>query len=403
MNTKMKYHETHPWLTFSLNLQAMSFNFWFLLGAAQSKCKHISGVPMKPEFAQNLYAVSLAKGALATTAIEGNTLSFEEVMDRINTKSTLPKSREYLGIEIDNIIKAFNAVASAEISEKGNRKLSVDDIKQYNSMILKNVTTLSDGVIPGEIRTYSVSVGGKYRGAPAEDCAFLLNKFCNWMNDTESWEGLGDDKKVATGIVKAIIAHLYFTWIHPFGDGNGRTARLLELKILLDNGVPAAAAHLLSNFYNETRNNYYAVLEKTSLNGGNPTYFLEYALQGFVDALDSHIDAILKEQVSVAWTNYVHDRFRQEAATKVNSRQRELLLAISTVALESPVSKREILSKVTLNAKLSKQYENHQRMFQRDINSLVKMKLLEKNSESKYMPALNIIMSSYISPCVKEQ
>ena len=139
------------------------------------------------------------------------------------------------------------------------------------------------------------------------------------------------------------------------------------------------------------------------MNGGNPTYFLEYALQGFVDALDSHIDAILKEQVSVAWTNYVHDRFRQEAATKVNSRQRELLLAISTVALESPVSKREILSKVTLNAKLSKQYENHQRMFQRDINSLVKMKLLEKNSESKYMPALNIIMSSYISPCVKEQ
>lgn len=398
----MQYQRTHPWLTFTLDLSQMSANFWFLLGAAQSKCKHISRVPMKPEFAKNLYSVSLAKGALATTAIEGNTLSLEEVMDRIDAKSTLPKSREYLGIEIDNIVEAFNAVASAEISENGDRKLAVDDIKQYNSMILKNVTALSDDVTPGEIRTYAVSVGEKYRGAPAEDCEFLLNKFCDWMNDSEWWAGLGNDKKVATGILKAIVAHLYFAWIHPFGDGNGRTARLLELKLLLDNGVPTAAAHLLSNFYNETRSQYYSALEKTSLDGGNPGYFVEYALQGFVDALDAHIDAILQEQVGVAWINYVHDTFRKESATRVSSRQRDLLLEISKLAMTKPVTKREIMASITLNVALSKQYESHQRMFQRDINALLKMKLLERGADLKYSPALNIILQSYISPSITQ-
>jgi Fic/DOC family len=39
-------------------------------------------------------------------------------------------------------------------------------------------------------------------------------------------------------LVKAILAHLYIAWIHPFGDGNGRAARLMELRILLEAGVP---------------------------------------------------------------------------------------------------------------------------------------------------------------------
>lgn len=54
-------------------------------------------------------------------------------------------------------------------------------------------------------------------------------------------------------IFKAVVAHLYLAWIHPVGDGNGRTARLVEFQILLSSGVPSPAAHLLSNHYNQTR------------------------------------------------------------------------------------------------------------------------------------------------------
>lgn len=404
MSDKRRYLKTHTWLTFGLNLSKMDFNFWFLLGAAQSKCRHISGVPMKPDFAQKLYQVSLAKGALATTAIEGNTLSLEEVEARIKKESSLPKSREYLGIEIDNIINAFNYVANTEIDSGKDKKLSVEEIKRYNSMVLKNVDTLGEEVVPGEIRTYSVTVGNKYLGAPAEDCEFLLEKLCAWINNVTEWNGLGEDKKVAAGILKAIIAHLYFAWIHPFGDGNGRTARLIELKILLDNGIPAAAAHLLSNFYNETRNKYYAILEKTSKGDGDPHCFLEYALQGFVDALDVHINTILKEQINVAWINYVYDYFRKNFPSRVGSRRRDLLLEISRIAtmddeLES-VTKNEIQSKIALNPSLLKKYADSQRMLQRDLNELVKIKLLIKNTEAKYQPAFSTILSSYMSPCI---
>ena len=73
---------------------------------------------------------------------------------------------------------------------------------------------------------------------------------CDWLNSNE-WERVfGRNNVILTGIIKAIVAHLYIAWIHPFGDGNGRTARLLELQILLNSNIPTPAAHLLSNHYN---------------------------------------------------------------------------------------------------------------------------------------------------------
>ena len=53
------------------------------VGEAVSKIEHIAGVPLEPESARALHEVYLAKGALATTAIEGNTLSEEEVREHL--------------------------------------------------------------------------------------------------------------------------------------------------------------------------------------------------------------------------------------------------------------------------------------------------------------------------------
>lgn len=77
-----------------------------LLGEARSKCDHIRWVPLKPDVAKKLHEVYLAKGAQATTAIEGNTLSENEVLERVRGELQLPPSKEYLGREVDNVIAA---------------------------------------------------------------------------------------------------------------------------------------------------------------------------------------------------------------------------------------------------------------------------------------------------------
>ena len=66
-----------------------------------------------PATARRLNLVSLERGARATTAIEGNTLSEEDVSKLARGQLQLPPSKRYLGIEVKNILDVFNEMIDA--------------------------------------------------------------------------------------------------------------------------------------------------------------------------------------------------------------------------------------------------------------------------------------------------
>ena len=372
MIIKRKYQKTHPWIVFSFDARPLNHKIWLLLGEAQSKFEHIKGAPLLPNTIQNMLLVYLAKGALATTAIEGNTLTEKEVEKRIQGKLNLPPSKEYLGQEIDNIVTAYNLIGGRLLDSEFSDKLSVEQIKEYNRLVLKNLP-LSEDVIPGELRTYSVGIAG-YRGAPPEDCGYLLDKYVTWLNDEFTFP---TDQRVIYGILKAIMAHLYFVWIHPFGDGNGRTARLIEFQILLSVGAPQIAAHLLSNHYNQTRAEYYRNLAVTSKSGGDVSGFILYALQGFVDGLRDEITNIQGQQIIVHWINNIHNSFSGKHST-ADERKKELMLEISKIG-PNEYTIEEIHYGT---ARIAEMYANLSvRTMSRDIDELVQMKLLNKEHD----------------------
>ncbi|MBI5605832.1 MAG: Fic family protein [Deltaproteobacteria bacterium] len=364
------YEKTHSWLTFQLDLRLIEFTTWISLGEAQSKCEHISGVPLRPKVAEQLHMVYLAKGVLATTAIEGNTLTEAEVIKHLEGKLKLPPSKEYLAKEIDNIITACDKITT-DILIHNKAETTVDKIKNYNKLVL-NGLSLEESIVPGEVRNYSVGVGG-YRAAPAEDCEFLLHKLCLWLNEFQ----IPENNRIVFGILKAVIAHIYFVWIHPFGDGNGRTARLIEFQILLEAGVPTPAAHLLSNFYNQTRTEYFRQLDKTTKMKGNISDFVKYATNGFVDQLREQLDIIRRQQWDIVWRNYVHEMFRdQKSETAIRQRRLALDLSLST---EDPIR----LSKIPeISIRMATAYAKKTRKTMvRDVNKLISMGLMERTKE----------------------
>lgn len=364
------YEETHKWITFRLDLRRASHRLWMLLGEAQSKSVHIAGVPLLPRVAREMHKVFLAKGALATTAIEGNTLTEEDVLKRLEGKLELPPSKQYLGQEIDNIIEACNTIAERILGDDPT-DVCVQNVKDYNALVLRNLT-LADEVVPGQIREHSVVVG-TYRCAPPEDCEYLLGRLCDWLNtEFKAPEG----QEIAYGILRAIIAHIYLAWIHPFGDGNGRTARLIEFQILLSSGVPDTAAHLLSNHYNQTRTEYYRQLDRAHGSGGDILEFIEYALQGFVDGLSEQIELIRAQQMAVHWVNYVHDRFRNQDRPPAQ-RRRRLVLDLSQQQQPVPISELRLISPRIAEAYASRTAKT----IQRDVNLLERMGLVEKTPE----------------------
>jgi hypothetical protein len=121
------YVKSHPWITFSLDTREAKLFTWMRLGEIQSKCQHIAGSLLDPETAAKFYYIYLAKGALATTAIEGNTLSEEQVGHLLKGTLSLPKSKEYLRQEVDNIIAACNEIANS-LFQGNSSQLSVQEI-----------------------------------------------------------------------------------------------------------------------------------------------------------------------------------------------------------------------------------------------------------------------------------
>ena len=230
-----------PWITFEVDLAKMSPAFWMVLGEARSKCDHLAKVPMPPTYARELHEINLSKGVHATTAIEGNTLSEEEVAAILRRHSTSAET-DYQVHEVQNVIKAYNSVL--ELLRIGQTPLLTPAlVQQFNVQVLDGLN-LPPEVQPGEIRHHSVTVG-PYRGPDWERCEELVQQMCDWLNGP-SFSGAGT-MRIPVAIIKASLAHLYLAWIHPFGDGNGRTARLCEFLVLVTCGVPTSAAHLISN------------------------------------------------------------------------------------------------------------------------------------------------------------
>ena len=394
MDNNRRYLTSHPWITFSLDLLSdIPYTLWLLLGAAESKCRHLAGIPLHPDKQRELHTLSLHRGVRATTAIEGNSLSEEEVRKVAEgCDVTFPKSKEYQRVEVENALNVYNVVLK-EIDEKGSCPIGHEQLKLDNAAFLKGLK-LKEEVMPGEIRAYAVSVG-HYRGAPAEDCDFLLQKLFDWLGD--DWK-FGKEHEIIEGILKAIVSHLYIAWIHPFGDGNGRSARLLEFRFLMNANVPSTAAHLLTKHYNDTRTEYYDALDATSSPRGSPVIFLLYALQGFVDALDGQIGVILEEQLNVAWENYIHTGVFKGTLSKTQARQRELLLEISTC--NTPVFPDDLRRR--LSKTLLKDYEQKTpRAFNRDLNALEDRGLLVRTG--KGVLAAKDQVKAFLPVCRKNQ
>ncbi|OEU65102.1 MAG: hypothetical protein BA863_06235 [Desulfovibrio sp. S3730MH75] len=383
------YEETHPWINFTLNLNNAQFTHWMLLGEAQSKCKHFKGVPLLPGVAKKFYNIYLAKGVIATTAIEGNTLSEEEVLQHLEGKLELPASKDYLRQEIDNIIKACNQIGK-HVLQAESTDISVKAIKEYNKLVLTDLP-LGEDVVPGKIRDHSVVVG-RYRGAPPEDCEYLVSRLCAWINkELES----PPEYQMAFGILKAILTHLYLAWIHPFGDGNGRTARLIEFHMLLSVGVPATAAHLLSNHYNQTRSEYYRQLDLTHKADNNVFSFIEYALNGFIDGLKEQIKIIKNQQLRVHWISHVHTVF-QNKNNSTDLRRRRLVIDLSYEREPVPTPKLRHITPRIAEAYAGKT----DKTVKRDINALSELNLVVKTDRG--VRVKKEIMLAFLPPVRQE-
>ncbi|MCL2126879.1 MAG: Fic family protein [Treponema sp.] len=357
-----------------------------LLGQCFAYVNAMLKVPIRPDYRDKMHTVSLNKGALATTAIEGNTLT-EDDLALIQSGKDLEPSRRYLQKEVENVLAAFNTIFGELVHDKTPLPVSPELIKRFHEMIGRDIGE-AFGANPGQFRRQNVIVGIVYRPPVFGQVDELVRKLCDWLSKAFHYShGQNFDEAV----IQAIVTHVYIVWIHPFMDGNGRTARLLEFYLMLRAGIPSFASHILSNHYNETRTMYYMQLEE-STKTGDLSAFIQYALEGFRDGLEQTLKVIHEEQMELTWNNYVHDMIE-----KIEGKNRNSLRRLRYLAYQIPSDRLCSPDEISiLTAGIAEEYRKLNPVtLRRDLDLLAEKGLL-KAEKGKYR-ANHALLHSYMS------
>jgi Fic family protein len=339
-----------------------------LLGQCYAYIQAIKKTPIRPDYLQRMLKVSLNRGALATTAIEGNTLS-ESDLELIQGGKNLPPSKKYLQQEVQNILAAFNTIFDEMLEDRSGVIISPELIKKFHRMVGKGIGD-AFAASPGVFRTSNVIVGNLYRPPSFSQVEELIKRLCSWLQEQFHYRA---GQRFDDAIIQAVATHIYIAWIHPFGDGNGRTARLLEFYLLVRAGVPKIASHILSNHYNNTRGDYYHRLQEAT-ETGELTNFLRYALQGFRDGLEEVLAIIHTDQIDLIWNNYVHDTIDAQEELKTKKVQERIRQLAYHIPGDKFLTKEDIL---VSHSKIIQHYKGLSGLtLQRDLEILVKLDLL---------------------------
>lgn len=206
-----------------------------------------------------------------SNAIEGNTLTRSETAVVIEKGLTIAGKTVREHLEAINYGIALNFVEN--LVHKNRKQITLEDILNIHTLILRTI----DDEHAGVYRTVAVRIAGSHVILPNPmKVTSLMDDFINWLHNAS-----GNPVIISTD------SHLKFVGIHPFVDGNGRTARLLMNLLLMQEGYPPAIIR------REDRVSYLDALEHAHLNN-NPQDFYKIIAHSVDRSLDIYLEAVQK-------------------------------------------------------------------------------------------------------------
>jgi Fic family protein len=251
----------------------------------------------------------------ATLSIEGTILEKEEIEESIQKaeRGQILKRKEQ---EAENSRKVYRFLQEFVLNHKDGFEYTEALINQIHKYFTDSIDYLSN--VPGEYRRFNVTFGYPRKNSLCKtqsDIELAMKNFVIWLNS----EGNGLLSK--NHFVKAIMAHYYLTEIHPFTDGNGRTARALEALILYANRVNDYCFWSLSNFWSSHKDKYLSHLHDIRQTE-DPISFLLWGLEGYRDEISGIKNKVLKKVKQLMFSDYIQYLLRNKKNERIKINQR---------------------------------------------------------------------------------
>ncbi|MDQ3249661.1 MAG: Fic family protein [Chloroflexota bacterium] len=249
----------------------------------QSKKKQLDQLRPLPDAAvRRLQEQLMVEWIYNSNAIEGNTLTLRETQLILETGLTIggKSLREHF-----EVINHRDAIQYVESLVAQTKPITPFHVRQIHQLVLKEI----DSQNAGQYRQSSVRIAGADHQPPdAWQVAHLMDEWSVWLNDSAQpgnapEDTAPEDTILEDTIVRAALAHHRLTAIHPFIDGNGRTARLLMNLLLLRAGYPPTII-LRTN-----RRQYYRVL--AAADAGHDAPIVNFVGQAVERSLTLYLEA----------------------------------------------------------------------------------------------------------------
>lgn len=232
-----------------------------------------SHLPIAKDHLTNLLEWYKVELTYTSNAIEGNTLSRAETALVVEKGLTVKGKTLTEHLEAVNHAEAFDYILNLANSKALETTESV--ILDLHRLILQKI----DDANAGRYRSVPVRIAGSTVIMPnALKVPDLMREFITWIKNSKN-----------DPLTLAKDAHFKLVSIHPFVDGNGRTARLLMNLLLLHSGYPPAIIN------KEDRKSYISSIEKAQL-GGSMSDYNQIIYQAVDSSLDTYLASIENQE-----------------------------------------------------------------------------------------------------------
>lgn len=254
----------------------------------------LEAATLSEEWIHSMQSRAFILEAHHTTHIEGTQLSLEQ-SEQLLLGYNVPSADPNDAKELTNYRYAFDLVAS--YLDNGD-PITEGLIREIHKRLVNNVR--GNAATPGEyrkIQNYVVNSITKeviYTPPPVYELPFMMKELIAYMNNTTEVHPV-----LVSGIAQFQLVH-----IHPFLDGNGRTARLLSTLCLYRKGYDFKQLFTISEYYDRNRADYYNAIQSVRDNQMNLTHWLEY----FTHALAEQMREIKLRSESVIRSDVLSQR-----------------------------------------------------------------------------------------------
>jgi Fic family protein len=284
---------------------------------AKAAVRALTTLPYQKSWVEALQELQLKREVAGTSRIEGAEFTERELDEAVRPDVSPEELRTRSQRQANAAMRTYRWIGELP----ADRPISADLVREVHRRLVTGCD--EDHCPPGVLRgrDYNVTFGiPQHRGAeggPACEEAFagLLQAAETEFRDHDP-------------LVQAMALHYHLAAMHPFLDGNGRTARAMEALVLRHAGLTDRAFVAMSNYYYDEKPAYLRILSEVRQGGHDLTPFLIFALQG-VRVQCERLTAEIRKQMQRALfrdTMYsLFHRLKTKRKRVIGERQVEIL------------------------------------------------------------------------------